>query len=228
MKSAMVLRTVFGTPDQSMILNALIAGIALCWLPGCGEPASEAPAPPVRKAVEASAPNASATQTSETPPAAAATETSTDTVGAGEMQTFDGMKFLVPAAWKSLPLSSMQVGIIAAKFGIPKISDQISLTLSTSGGSVEDNISRWQGQFQGGDPLQQETLSISGEQCTVVRLQGRFSPGFGRPSEDDWCMTGVIIPMSGQNYYIKLTGPRADVTAAEPEFLAFCRSARPD
>jgi hypothetical protein len=222
MNPGMFLRNAISNSPDSMFFNTLFIGIALCSLPGCGEPLSEAPAPPVRKAVEASAPEASATQTDETPAAA------TGAVSSGEMQIFDGMKFFVPATWKSLPLSSMQVGIIAAKFGIPKISDQISLTLSTSGGSVEDNISRWQGQFQGGDPLQQETLTISGEQCTVVRLQGRFSPGFGRPSEDDWCMTGVIIPMSEQNYYIKLTGPRADVAAAEPEFLEFCRSARPD
>lgn len=194
---------------------------------GCDNGESGATAPPIRTAIQ---PPASAPPVSEesagTPEAAGAGASSA--MVAGQTQSFDGMKFQVPANWQQLPLSAMQAGIVAAKFGIPDISADVTLTLSTSGGSVEDNIRRWEGQFSGGEPMPRDTISADGKDATVVRLQGEFSPGFGRPAEANWQMIGVIIPMSEHNYFIKLTGPAADVARAEEQFLKFCRSAQRD
>ena len=208
----------------------LLSGLFLPFLGGCSREDSSTTAPPVRTA--ATAPDAGSSSA-----AAAVAQTGTGhssealaTPGAagGEsgMQSFAGMKFPVPAAWKSLPLSQMQMGIIAAKFGMPEISEDLSLTLSATGGSLEDNVRRWEDQFSGGEPPVRDVMVIGTEQATIVRLQGRFTPGFGRSPEENWSMTGVIIPMTGQNYYLKLTGPTADVARAEEEFLKFCQTAR--
>ncbi len=199
---------------------------------GCDQSGEPVAAPPVRTASpsisgpEEAVPGDNAAVAG--PESAAETAASAADSGSSSFQSFDGMKFNVPGDWKQLPLSSMQIGIVAGKLGMPAISDDISLTLSTSGGSVEDNLSRWEGQFSGGAPMQRETLTIDGTEAILVRLQGTFSAGFGKSPEADWRMTGVIIPMEKHNYFIKLTGPSADVARVEDQFLAFCRSARRD
>lgn len=146
----------------------------------------------------------------------------------GGLQTFDGMAFRVPDSWQAQELSAMQKGIIAARFGIPEVDPEMTVTLSVSGGSKADNIARWEGQFSGGPPLQQEVLRTADGEADLIRLSGRFSPGFGRPPVDDWAMLGLIIPLPAQHYFVKLTGPQAAVDEVESEFLEFCRSARPD
>lgn len=186
-------------------------------LSGCGQQSQTDLVPPVKSAATA--------EESRSMEGAAATGELAAGGGAG-LQEFDGMKFMVPEDWKQLELSAMQKGIIAAKFGIPTAGESISLTLSTSGGSLEDNLQRWEGQFSGGPAMIREAFSADGKEATLVRLQGQFSPGFGRPDEDGWGMLGVVIPLGSFNYYIKLTGPQEEVAKAEEQFLEFCRSAR--
>ncbi len=186
---------------------------------GCGQQSQTDSVPPVK----------SAASEEESFSEEGAVESGAMTAGAGGaagLQEFDGMKFMVPEDWKQLELSAMQKGIIAAKFGIPGAGESNSLTLSTSGGSLEDNLKRWEGQFSGGPAMIREVFSVDGKEATLVRLQGQFSPGFGRPNEDGWGMLGVVIPLGSFNYYIKLTGPQEEVAKAEEQFLEFCRSAR--
>ncbi|MEZ6042588.1 MAG: hypothetical protein R3C20_18995 [Planctomycetaceae bacterium] len=199
-------------------LAAVIAsGLIQFTLAGCS-PSTEPPAAPPTP------PSSDATGTGGLETGSNSNEGASDSVD--EFQEFDGMKFLVPASWESMELSGMQKGIIAAKFSIPSAGDDVSLTLSTSGGSLEDNIRRWQGQFSGGPDIVTESIKADGQDATVVRLQGTFSPGFGRPSQDGYAMTGVVIPMGQTNYYIKLTGPIEGVSSADAEFIEFCKSAR--
>ena len=208
---------------------------ALCFA-GCADNSSTSETPPVRTA---DTPETSVKETETTTPStsdgtpstdgkAADTASSETTAGGGEVKSFEGMKFSVPSSFKDMPLSEMQRGIIAAKFGIPEAGEAVTFTLSVSGGTIEDNISRWKGQFSGSQPATQETLSTNAGEATVVRLQGDFAPGMGRPPESDWSMIGVIIPMAERNYYVKLTGPTDQIARAEDAFMAFCRSAGPE
>lgn len=192
---------------------------------GCSEQPSSDPTPPVRTAEDQASPAPTPTPDVASPESA---QPSAESSGSAELKAFDGMKFAVPATFESMPLSEMQKGIIAAKFGIPSIGEDISFTLSISGGTLEDNIGRWKGQFSGGTPAVQETLSTNAGEATVVKLSGDFAPGMGRPPQTDWSMVGVIIPMGERNYYAKLTGPTDQVTRAEESFLTFCKSARPE
>lgn len=210
----------------------LLTGLFLPFVGGCSHQDGATMAPPVRMAATAPEAGTSSAVSAVSEAGIGGSSEVVATPGAADaesgLQSFAGMKFQVPASWKSLPLSQMQMGIIAAKFGMPEISEDISLTLSATGGSLEDNVRRWEDQFSGGEPPVREVMAIGAEQATIVRLQGRFTPGFGRSPEENWSMTGVIIPMTGQNYYLKLTGPTADVARAEEEFLKFCQIARPE
>ena len=49
----------------------------------------------------------------------------------------------------------------------------------------------------------------------------------GRPSTN-WRMLGVAVPLGPINYFIKLTGPQATVTAQKDAFVKFVESAKAD
>ncbi|MFN8710013.1 MAG: hypothetical protein ACK50J_25365, partial [Planctomyces sp.] len=143
---------------SSAFLRSSLCGLMLC---GCSDSGNSVAPPPTKTASTPGAPDADSLNSEPSPTSASSSESPTASENAangsstgtasdsssaanGEssaaggvtaMETYDGMKFSVPAAWKKLPLSAMQQGIIAAKFGIPELGDDISLTLSTSGGS---------------------------------------------------------------------------------------------
>lgn len=181
---------------------------------GCVDESFPPPPPPVL------------TSDSPDPPTAATASEEAD-LPAGR-QAFGGLKFVVPTDWKKVPLSDFQKGVIAARFTMPKAGADITLTLSRSGGGIDANLDRWRGQVASTRPEIVDTISVAGLDATVIDMEGLFSGGFGKPPQNDWRMLGIIVPLSDQGYFLKLTGPTADVSAVEEEFLKFARSAIPE
>jgi hypothetical protein len=201
-------------PLASLVLPICV--LCLTGIAGCQPEVSEQTPPPIKTAEDATGTSDTETQSGD--------EGSTGST----LQGFDGMAFYVPAAWKKQSLSQMQQGIISARFGVPDVDSELTITLSVSGGGREGNISRWEGQFSGGPPMVQETLRTAGGDADLIRLSGRYSPGFGRPPQEDASMIGLIIPLGQQHYFVKLTGPTDAVKSVEADFIEFCKSARPE
>jgi len=203
----------------SSISSSFLLSAIMLLSAGCGEEPQEQAAPPIR--------TADASQ--ETADAGVADSAGGDPeTSDSERQSFDGMSFYVPASWEQQQLSQMQQGIISARFGIPEADEAITVTLSVSGGGRDSNVARWKGQFSGGPEAVEETIRTAGGDADLIRLSGRFSPGFGRPAQDDWAMLRLIIPFESRHYFVKLTGPVAAVSDAESEFIEFCKSAKPE
>ncbi len=181
-------------------------------LPGCGEETFPSPPPPVM----------SAETESEVEEPSEGAKTSSLT---GEKRSFAGLKFAVPANWVEKPLSDMQRGILAAKFSMPDAGSGITLSLSRSGGGVDANLDRWRGQVSSTRPEITDSISVAGVDSTLIDLEGEFAGGFGKPAQSNWRMLGIVVPLPDQGYFLKLTGPVAEVSAVEEEFLAFARSA---
>ncbi|MFY9254346.1 MAG: hypothetical protein WAO83_12880 [Fuerstiella sp.] len=191
--------------------SACMTGCLMITSTGCTETEPGPPPPPV--------------MTADTP---AATEAETDTsapaaTGTAERQPFDGLEFVVPAGWEKVALSQMQMGIISARFTMPA-APEVTLTLSRSGGGVEANIDRWRGQVEASRPEVLDTIRIANLDATMIDMEGRFAGGFGQSAQDGWRMIGIIVPLSDQGYFIKLTGPADQVKLVEEEFLAFAKS----
>lgn len=154
------------------------------------------------------------------------TKTDGDTRKSTSVKTaYSGLKFIVPESWSEIPLSQMQMGIIAAKFSLGEDAPGCTLTLSRSGGGMESNLNRWRGQFNSSRPEVVESISVAGVDSTLIDLEGDFSPGMGRPNQPDGRMLGVIVPLPDQGYFIKLTGPAQEVGAVSEEFRSFVKSA---
>jgi hypothetical protein len=130
-----------------------------------------------------------------------------------------------PASWtKKEPTSR----IIEAEFAIPPAGGDASpgrLTAMGAGGSVEQNVDRWIGQFvgPGGTPPkpQRDKATVSGAQVEIVDLAGTYKDSPGGPfaggktvMRDNYRMLGAIIQTKEKgNYFLKLYGPKATIDA---------------
>jgi len=143
----------------------------------------------------------------------------------------DAISLTPPAGWeRTVPSSS----ILAAEFVLPRAAGDDAdgrLTVSTAGGSVDANIDRWQGQFEP-QPREasREEMEIAGLTLTLADYsgdfndqRGPFAPAVLRPN---YRMIAAIIPVGGQLYFIKATGPAKTVGAHADEIRRFIRSVK--
>ena len=99
------------------------------------------------------------------------------------------------------------------------------------GGTVDDNIDRWAGQFEGAPNPKRELKTVEGMRVTRVHIEGTYlSPGADMKSQGrqpDWRLLGAIIDGPQGMVFFKLTGPAKAVTAASQDFDALLASLHP-
>jgi hypothetical protein len=102
------------------------------------------------------------------------------------------------------------------------------------GGSVDDNIERWKGQFQepsgAASKARVHTEKRNGLSVTVVTTRGTYASGMpmGPPTpEPDSALWGAIVEGPQGNVFLKATGPRATIEGAQAQFDAVLASLRP-
>lgn len=90
------------------------------------------------------------------------------------------------------------------------------------GGSIADNLSRWQGQFRNGDApaeAQNSEREIHGLTVHTLDVTGTFTDGMrGGPPQDDQRMLAAIVEGPEGPVFFKLVGPAATVASAEGAF----------
>lgn len=197
------------------MLRPLIAPVLiLVLIPGCAEEPKPAPEVPI--------PMAKASDVEIVPGVSGAKDEPYEA-------TVGGFKFTVPVGWTEQPPKSQ---FVLGEFSLPGEGGPARLTVSSAGGDLESNIDRWMGQFQRGpndpDPHQSE-ITFDGKKGTFVELWGTYSDMFGGGSPSkNWRMLGVAVPLGPTNFFVKLTGPQATVTAQKEAFLKFVESAKQD
>ena len=148
------------------------------------------------------------------------------------------ISFTAPAGWtKKTPKNR----IIEAEFEIPAAKGEEipgRLTVMGAGGSVEDNIKRWYGQFaqpDGGDTeakAKVEKLEVAGQKVHLVDVGGIYkdTPGGpfagGKPvMRANYRMLAAIVETKGAgNYFLKFYGPQQTVEDNAKAFRALVES----
>jgi hypothetical protein len=105
------------------------------------------------------------------------------------------------------------------------------LTVSLAGGSVEDNLQRWRGQFTGDQkPDAVKQVDVGGLSVSVIDLTGTFNdqagpfaPAVERPG---YRMLGAVVPVDGQLHFIKAYGPAKTMAKHEKAFYAFMETVK--
>jgi hypothetical protein len=102
------------------------------------------------------------------------------------------------------------------------------VTVTGAGGSIEDNIDRWIGQFSQPDKsstkekTKREKLSVAGQEVTMIEVSGTYldKPPFaaadaGTKRENYRMLAAIVVTKKGEkktgNYFIKFVGPNQTV-----------------
>jgi hypothetical protein len=134
-----------------------------------------------------------------------------------------------PAGWVR---QEPRVRIIDAEFSVPAAEGDPSdgrITIMAAGGSVQQNLNRWVGQFAQTQRNQVDKLQIAGRELQRVDLVGTYkdqkTPFTPAVMRENYRMLGAIIPTDEHgNYFIKFYGPQATVTKHEEAFQKFLGS----
>ncbi len=99
------------------------------------------------------------------------------------------------------------------------------------GGSVEENVQRWVGQFTdaNGQPItgsHSETVMLHGLSAAKVDVSGTYA-GMGGEGAPDQRLLGLIVQGPSGPIFLKFVGPAATVTASEAAFDQLVESIHP-
>jgi len=144
----------------------------------------------------------------------------------GSEQQAAGVSWLVPAGWQTQPERPMRLVSYAAG-----TSGLTECYLSEAGGGVLANINRWLGQV--GNPQLDAAglaalprLDVLGTQAILVEVSGTFR-GMSGEERPETSLLGVVVERDGPSLFIKMVGPRAEVSSLRSDFLGLVGSLHP-
>lgn len=123
--------------------------------------------------------------------------------------------------------------IIDHEFSIPAVKDDKvggRLTIMGAGGSIEQNINRWIGQFSQPDGKSTkdrttiDTLKIAGQTVYLVNITGNFNDRRAGLQKDYRMIAAIIVTEKLGQHFIKLYGPKQTIAANEKKFKSFLDS----
>lgn len=143
-----------------------------------------------------------------------------------------GLQWSVPARWTQGGDRPMR----AATYSIPSAAGDsaqgecaVFYFGNDQGGSVDANIDRWYGQFEGAPAPSRATRQVGGMQITAVEIAGAYlAPGgpmmMATGKRENYRLHGAIVAGPQGSVFFKFTGPAKTVEAARAEFDAMIDS----
>jgi hypothetical protein len=140
-----------------------------------------------------------------------------------------GVTWTAPAGWTLQAARPMRAATyaIAPEFGEKNGAEcGVYFFGAGQGGSVDDNLARWKGQFtERGAPAAAKVAkrTVHGLAMTTIDVSGEYS-GLGGPlsegssSVPGYRLLGAIVSAPGGNVFIKCTGPLTTMGVNQPKF----------
>ena len=145
-----------------------------------------------------------------------------------------GVAWDVPAKWTTEAPRTMRI----ATYDIPASSGDkeggecaVFYFGPKQGGGVEENFSRWVGQFEKATDAARSEKDIHGMKLHLVKVSGAYLAPSGPMMQSSgtkpgFALRGAIIEGPKGNVFFKFTGPAATVKAAENDFAGLLESIR--
>lgn len=224
------------------LFRASLAAALVCSFAACttgNEPVKLTPSQAATSASQTATPNAATAATAR--PNAPVNPHAGMQPGGAAPKTAGALQYSVPEGWVvQIPSSNMR----KAQFQLPKIegdTEDAQLILyyfGGEGGSTDDNLKRWAGQFvqpdgrDSMDVLVTSTRTVNDMKVTEASISGTFDaemmPGMGdRVRREKWSMLAAIVESPSGPYYAKLTGPMGTVSKWEASFRTWVSSLKP-
>lgn len=137
-----------------------------------------------------------------------------------------------PGHWQKV---QPKINMIEAEFAVPKIGEDDAngrVTMMASGGSIEQNIERWYGQFEmEKDPAEPVVKEVNKVKVHIVDLSGTYLDTMGNPAgpktkKENYRMLAAIIETPEGNYYVKCYGPAGTMEKNAEAFQKMIESVR--
>ncbi|MGB7348142.1 MAG: hypothetical protein WBD20_28215 [Pirellulaceae bacterium] len=142
----------------------------------------------------------------------------------------------VPGAFKpSEKKSSIIEHEFTASVGEGDDAKTARVTMMGASGGVEANITRWKGQFTGGDEKEQKTeemklgdwkvhlVDVTGTYAESMR-GGPFAPG-KTVQQENYAMAGaILVHPKGRTYFVKMIGPQEVIKENREAFVTMIKS----
>lgn len=153
-------------------------------------------------------------------------------------ETAAGVAWTAPAGWTRQAPRPMREATyaLAPEFGEKNAGEcGVYFFGAGQGGSVDDNLARWKGQFTvtGGGPAPAKVAkrTVHGLAMTTIDVTGDYS-GLGGPLSDGakvggYRLLGAIVSAPGGNIFIKCTGPLKTMSVNQPKFEQLLSSFQP-
>ena len=153
-----------------------------------------------------------------------------------------GLTFTAQEGWEQLPPKS-KMRVVTYRLphveGDAEDAELVVYHFPGSGGSVEDNLKRWYGQWSQpdgkntADVAETKKAKVSGLDATLVDLPGTFQaetrPGSGeRVKKEGWRMLAAIVEAPGGRHFVKCVGPAKTVAKWHDSYRAFLEAIQTD
>ncbi len=143
-----------------------------------------------------------------------------------------GVRWSIPSGWTTLPPRQMRVATyqIPQSGGDPEPAEcGVFYFGADQGGSVDANIERWVGQFEGGGKTSRSSEEVNDLKVSLVQIEGTYlSPGGpmmqSQGKKEGYRLLGAIVSGPQGPVFFKLTGPAATVLSAEKDFRGMINS----
>jgi hypothetical protein len=157
-----------------------------------------------------------------------------------EMGIGGGLSWAIPQGWATGAAKSMRLDtyIIAAEGDdIDSAECAVFYFGSTSGGTIEANLTRWAGQFEQPDGSNSMdgakigSLTVSGLNITTIDLTGDYLVSGAMMQvtgkKPGYMLLGAIVEGPEGSVFFKLTGPENTVKSAKSGFDGLLQSIKP-
>lgn len=155
-----------------------------------------------------------------------------DTAAKESVSVFGDANLSVPAEFKRVEPKSR---IIAHEFQAKKDDATARVTMMAAGGDVDANITRWQGQFAGGDADAQksEQMKLGKWNVYIVDVSGSYAERMGGGpfaggkvvNRENYAMAGaILVHPEGRKFFVKMIGPEQVVKANRKAFVEMIKS----
>ncbi len=137
-----------------------------------------------------------------------------------------GISWKMPESWKADPPRPMRAAtykVAPAKGDSEEAECGVFFFGAGQGGSVQANVDRWVGQFEGAKAPEQKKEKIAGFEVTTIELEGTYAqasmmaPNAPKTPHPGYKLVGVIVEAPQGPVFFKLTGPKKTVDAAKPD-----------
>lgn len=199
------------------------AAAGLAWLSAsCGHRSDE-----VRSYREVAVPAPVASARDTAAGAAAPMAGAGDMGGAAVAASPATLRWTAPEGWQEQPGNAMRLATFLVG---PERAECTIVGFPGDVGGLEANLRRWLGQLQA--EASDEALARFARNPDSFASEGGLTCllyDFAAilPAEAATSMLATVVPMEGQTFFVKLTGPRALLQQERERFAALCRSLRP-